>query len=128
MKKTDKYILIIVGVILFLSIVGIYGYRMFFSTAGTTAVITQNGKVINTIELDKVEKPYEFTINSQQGGYNTIYVDHGSIRVIDADCPDRLCIHTGTLSKTNDIAVCLPHGLFIEIKNGVESEIDSLAH
>lgn len=129
MKKADKYILISIFLLLFISTIGIYGYQKFSPNgAGTTAVITQNGKAIYTIELDKVKESYDFTIENEQGQYNTIYVEPGSIKISDANCPDKLCVQTGTLSKINDISVCLPHGLFVEIKDGVESEIDLLAH
>ncbi|EPS51047.1 hypothetical protein CFSAN002369_02594 [Clostridium botulinum CFSAN002369] len=32
-------------------------------------------------------------------GYNVIEIDKGSIRFIDADCPDKVCIKSGVLKN-----------------------------
>ena len=33
----------------------------------------------------------------------------------DADCPDKLCVKTGRISKTGETIVCLPHRVVVEI-------------
>lgn len=128
MKKADKYILLVVIILLVTSIVGVYLFKTVLSTPGATAIITQNGSVIHSIDLNKVNEPYEITVKAENNGFNTIYVEKGKIKFSQATCPDQLCVQTGFLSHINDIAVCLPHGLFIEIEGGSEGDIDSLSH
>ena len=36
--------------------------------------------------------------------------------MIQATCPDHLCIKQGTIDKKGSTIVCLPHHLIIEIK------------
>jgi len=47
---------------------------------------------------------------------------------MDANCPDKLCVKTGILSYIDDMTVCLPHGLFVEMQEGEAGEIDGLSY
>ena len=42
----------------------------------------------------------------------------------EANCPDKLCIHQGKISKNGETIVCLPHGLIVEIKSDDNPELD----
>lgn len=128
MKKADKYILFGVIILLALSSISVYIFKIFLSKPGATAIITQNGSVIHRIDLSEVNNPYEITIESDNNGYNTIYVEKYKIKFSQSNCPDQLCVKTGFLSNISDIAVCLPHGIFIEIEGEAEGDIDILAH
>ena len=128
MKKADKYILFGVIILLGISIVSVYIFKTFLSKPGATAIITQNGSVIHRINLNQVADPYEIAIESDNNGYNTIHVEKYKIKFSQANCPDQLCVKTGFLSNISDIAVCLPHGVFIEIEGDAEGDIDILAH
>lgn len=128
MKKADKYILLGITLLLAVSILGVYLFKTHFSKPGTVAVITQNGTLLHQIDLNNVDTTYEFTVSAGDYQYNIIYVEKNQIRVMNANCPDKLCVKSGILSHTEDIAVCLPHGLFIEIKEGQAGEIDSLSY
>ena len=128
MKKADKYILIGVLFILILSTFSVYIFKTYFSRPGAIAVVTQNGVPIHRIDLSLVETPYEIVVPADDGSYNTLAIQNNQIQIIDADCPDKVCIKTGPLSHTGDISVCLPHGLMVEIQEGQPREIDSLSH
>lgn len=127
-KKADKYILLGITLFLTVSILGVYLFKTHFSRPGAIAIITQNGTLLHKIDLNNVDIPYEFVVLADEHHYNTIYVEKNQIRVMDANCPDKLCVKSGILSHTGDIAVCLPHGLFIEILEGEAGEIDSLSY
>lgn len=59
----------------------------------------------------------QFTITTNLG-YNTIEINKGSISVVDSDCRDKICIHTGKINFTTDtdMIVCAPHRLCIYIR------------
>ena len=84
------------------------------------AEIRQAGNVIERIALtghiDATEFTITYTVNGQEK-HNRIRVEKESIAVTDADCPDKICVHTGTISKPGEIIACLPHKLIIEIKS-----------
>lgn len=79
------------------------------------AHITVNGRVERVIELTK-ERHEEFDITTTRGT-NSIRIEHGEASVHSADCPDKLCVNSGSISKSGEIIACLPHKLLIEIKN-----------
>lgn len=124
MKKGDK----IVGIILLVVVILTFGataiYKNSIKGSENIAVIKRDGKVLRTIDLNKVVKPEEFTLKTDNGHYNTIAVKHNSIRVKDADCPNKLCVKSGWISNPGEIIVCLPFKLIINIEAASNKDID----
>ena len=121
MKKASTWIIIFSALIL-LSLVYIF-------ISGTAqekiAVIKSDGKTVKTINLENTDSPYTFEISGQNGS-NTIYVENGRISVINADCPDKLCVRRGAVSSPAVPIVCLPNKLVITIKTNSASEPDAV--
>lgn len=88
--------------------------------------IVQNSEVIEIIDLSDVQESYEFIVEDKSGGANTIRVENGKIAVIDANCPDKICVKQGFISDGTIPIVCLPHKLTLSIteKSG---EYDAIA-
>ena len=95
-------------------------------TEGGTARIYQDGVLLDTIDLSVVEEGYTLTVDDPDGGYNVIQVEPGRIRVLEADCPDQICVRQGWISTSAAPVVCLPHALVIEITGG-ETDVDAVA-
>lgn len=85
---------------------------------GQVARITLNGKVVQEIDLSRVEQPYTLTLEGPGGFSNTITVEKGQICVSKAGCPDQICVHQGYISDGTTPIVCLPNRLIIEITGG----------
>lgn len=81
---------------------------------GHVASIYVDGELRERIDLDAVVIPYDFVVETQWG-YNKIHVEHGSIAVIEADCPDQICVHQGAIETGAVPIICMPHRLVIEI-------------
>ncbi|MDE5952038.1 MAG: NusG domain II-containing protein, partial [Acetatifactor sp.] len=63
------------------------------------------------------------------GGYNVIEVSPGSIAIIEADCPDKLCVLQGPIADSLLPITCLPHRLVIELKpSGDDAAPDAVAY
>lgn len=89
----------------------------------TWVEITQDGKVLYTIDLASYddEQTQTIRIDSPDGGYNIIEIGEGNtIRISEADCPDKTCVKTGALSDGVPI-VCLPHRLIIKFTDEPEN-------
>ena len=84
-----------------------------------TAQILSDGQIVRTVSLSKDQ---EFTIETENGGYNVITVQDGKIAVTEASCPDHYCMHRGFCSGGTDI-VCLPNKLVIRFLQ--QQEIDA---
>ena len=35
--------------------------------------------------------------------------------LVDADCPDKLCVHQGKIDKTGEVITCLPNKLTVTV-------------
>ena len=77
------------------------------------AEIKLNGKVIRQIDLSKDDT---FVIASESGT-NIVKVEDGKITIIEADCPDKVCVKTGAISNAGDVIACVPHKILILIRN-----------
>lgn len=82
-----------------------------------TAEIYQDGKRILSIPLDRVSETYTLDIRGKDGCVNRIEVRPGSIGVVYADCPDRLCVRQGFVSSPSVPVTCLPNRLVILLRS-----------
>lgn len=122
MKKGDKLVAIFIAVIILISGIGVYAYMSFSKGNSRIAEIKQDGKLIKTIDLNKVTEPIEIRI-PYGDNYNIVYAEKGRIRVTDADCPDKLCVESGWISEPGKNVICLPHRLIISIQ-GTSKDTD----
>ncbi len=81
---------------------------------GTVATISVDGEVIEKIDLSKVKESYEIEIDTEYG-HNVILVEPGAISVLEADCPDQICVKQGKMTGGGVPIVCMPHRVVIEI-------------
>ena len=80
------------------------------------ADIYQNGKLIQSITLSDVTKTYQFTITGENNASNEIEVRPGSIGIVAASCPDKLCVHQGFLTGSLLPITCLPNRVVIQVR------------
>ena len=112
MKKND---LILIGALLLLCGVGAVFFYARADGAPRHAVITQKDTLLYDIPLTGHTGTEDIRIADEDVG-NTIRIEGGTVAVIDADCPDHICVRTGAASKKGDVIACLPHKLLIEVK------------
>jgi len=80
-----------------------------------TAVISLDGTVKDKIALTGLSEP--ITFEYQNLGYrNIVRAENGRIRVEAADCPDKVCLNTGWISRPGQSIICLPAHLVIRIE------------
>lgn len=128
MKRRTLIFIIIIGVILILAIGGIV-YVLNRPSSGHQAVIYQDGIAIQTIDLDAVDTTYTLTITGDDGAWNTVSVQPGSIAITEASCPDKVCVRMGYIHNDSLPITCMPNHLVIRIE-GTQNEtaLDALAH
>ena len=60
---------------------------------GTQVNIVQDGKVLFNIDLVSAENQ---TLEIEyEGRINTVQIENGRIRMLNAECPDQTCVHMG---------------------------------
>jgi hypothetical protein len=108
--KNRFWIIVIAAIFIAAAVIAVLQYTQ--KAPGQYAEIYQDGVLLQTVDLSKDS---EFTISNNAGGYNTILVKDGAISVIEANCPDKYCIHQGAISGGAQPIVCLPNKLVIKI-------------
>ncbi len=90
------------------------------------ARIYQDGVLIQSIPLSTVEDTYTFTVVGENGCRNEIEVRPGSIGILSADCPDKLCVNQGFINTSILPITCLPNHLVIQLQEASADEGDSV--
>lgn len=83
---------------------------------GLIADIYQSGELIASIPLNEVRETYRFTVTGDEGHVNEIEIRPGSIGIISADCPDKLCVRQGFISDSRLPVTCLPNRVVIRLR------------
>lgn len=93
------------------------------------AEVYQDGVLLRRISLSEVKAPYQFTVKGKDGCENVIEVRPGSIAIVSASCPDKLCVHMGSRSDSLLPIVCLPNHLVIRLhRESDEEETDAITY
>jgi hypothetical protein len=109
-KKTAAILSAFLVLVLSVSLIAVLPSRR--KAENYVAEIYQNGELIRTLDLEK-DAPQIFTIEGDNHCENEIEVRQGSIAVISADCPDKLCVGQGFISDSRIPITCLPNRLVI---------------
>lgn len=100
--------------------VGIYC----FSENGSAITVTVDGQLYGTYTLSESR---EIPIEMDGGISNVIVIEDGAAYMKDADCPDKLCMRQGAISRDGQTIVCLPHKLVVEVIGGEKEAYDSIS-
>ena len=87
--------------------------RQLLRQEGTRAVVQAVGQA--DVEVD-LSEDQEFWVGGPETGRNLIRVEDGAVRVAQADCPDKICVHTGPIRQAGEIIACLPNGVIVYIQ------------
>ncbi|MBT9175725.1 MAG: hypothetical protein DDT20_00025 [Firmicutes bacterium] len=114
MTPLDKKILLF-AVVVALLIGAWVAYRRFAVEPGGLAIIEVNNREVQRVQLRPGETARRFTVRGTRGML-LIEVEGEYIRVVTADCPDKVCIGMGRKSRPGEVIVCLPNRVIIRIE------------
>ncbi len=60
------------------------------------------------------------------GGTNILVIENSKAYLTDANCPDKLCVHQGKISRTGEVITCLPNKLTVSVF-GAEESVDLIS-
>lgn len=120
LTKGDKILIVSIVILSILSLIYIKNFA--FTNEENYISIQVDGEEIKKVIFDKKLIGKTMPIETEFG-YNLIEIGDQKVRVIDADCPDKLDVKQGYISKSGEVIVCLPNKLVIEIK-GIGDDVD----
>jgi hypothetical protein len=56
--------------------------------------------------------------------YNTLVIKNGRADIIDAGCPDKLCVNMHSVAYAGETITCLPNKTVIKIEGGAPGGVD----
>lgn len=94
---------------------------------GSLAIIEVNGKEAKRIALGDGQPDRTFRIKGMSG-YNIVEVKDGRVRMLKADCRDRICLGVGWVEAPGRAIICLPHRVIVRVtgKRGGNGKVDTV--
>lgn len=127
LKKKTKNDFVLAGLLLMAALAFFLFQRFIFKEKGESVTITQDGTNIGQYSLQENKTiPLE-----SQNGYNLLVIEDGSARMMEADCPDKLCVKQRRISSAGESLICLPHKLIVTVdgnRQSKEPEVDSVTY
>lgn len=121
MKKQD---FILIFALLAVAVVAFFVINNVISKDGAKVQVLVYGEIFYEYNLDENG---EYSIETDMG-VNTLVIEDGNAYVSDANCPDKLCVNQGKISKSGQSVICLPHKLVVTIvdEEGETPEVDAV--
>ena len=120
MKKRDFILIGAVLVLAFLCWVVPRAAGFFAGEEASRGRITVGGEEYGTHSLSEDQI---IEINDT----NVCEIKDGEVNMIQADCPDQLCIHQGPIHIQGETIVCLPNRVVVEITgNDKDEQLDGV--
>ncbi len=109
-RKSDMLLCLLIAVIA----LGMFLFFRFQSAVGSNgeAVVTIDGVEYGrySLQKDRVEK-----ISLPNGAYNVLEIKDGEADIIEASCPDGICVAHQKISRSDQTIVCLPNKMVVFI-------------
>ena len=127
MTKWDKYLMFCIICISLFSIY--YTKNIAFNSDTVYVNIEIDGENYKKISLGPNTEGNIIKIETEYG-YNVIEIGKNRVRVIDANCHDKLDVKQGWISNPGEVIVCLPHRLVIELesKDIIDDDLDYISY
>lgn len=118
MKKMD-FILILTVVVL--AVGGLLLYSILGQKEAGRVVVEVDGEVYGEYELQENQ---EVLINET----NILIIENGVANMLEANCPDQICVKHVPISKNGETIVCLPNKVVVTIKEATAGELDAVVN
>lgn len=123
-KRLGKADLILLFVLLAAGIAAFFSVRLLTQKGGTQVKVLLRGELYGTYRLLEDQ-----SVSIRQNGVvtNVMQIQDGKASMIQADCPDKLCVHQKAIDKQGETIVCLPNQVVIEVEGALEAGLDSVS-
>ncbi|MCI7107856.1 MAG: NusG domain II-containing protein [Agathobacter sp.] len=114
-RRFGKNDWLFVGGLLVICVFVLIGFRLWNSREGSQVTITRDGVIYKVCSLSENQS---VDITDENGMVtNTLLIQNGKAKMIEADCRDQLCVHQKAISIQNENIVCLPNRVVVTVTN-----------
>lgn len=115
-KKIQIILMAVIALIFVASICTLLIIRFGGKNSGAVATIYVDGNIYREISLqDSGDEIILIESATHPGEYNKIEIKNHDIHMLEASCPDKLCVNQGFASNTRIPIVCLPNNVTITV-------------
>ncbi len=109
--------------ILLVIFAGLIGWAVMtnHSKKAAKAVIIVHSKVYKVVNLNE-DKTFKIEWNGKY--LMTVQIKDGAIRAKDSTCKNKICVHTGWISKDGQSIVCVPNRIIIYTEGAKPASYD----
>ena len=123
-KRFGKNDCFFIGALFLISLIILGGVRLLSGRPGTMVTISRDGEIVSTYSLSQDQT---IPIKNADGKVtNTLQIRDGKAKMLQADCPDGLCLHQRAISLENENIVCLPNRVVVTV-TGDDGGFDGFA-
>ncbi len=119
LRKKD---LVLIAVILCVAGLTVLIHRFVGGVGANRVTVKIEGAIEGTYSLSEDR---EIEIN---GGTNRLQIRNGEASMVQADCPDQLCVHQKPVSLNHESIICLPNKVVVEVESCVNREYDAVTN
>lgn len=110
-KKKNMADLWLIGACVIIGIGLLVSYAI-FARKGDTVIVKVEGIIVAEYAFSENG---EYRIETPDGGYNLLKIENNEAYLLEANCPDRLCVGMGKIRTSGQSIICLPHRVVIEV-------------
>lgn len=122
MKMVKKKDIVLVAVIFVTAFAAFLLHDLIGAAAAGSVTVKVGGEIEGVYSLGEDQ---EIEIN---GGTNILIIRNAKADMIEADCPDKLCVSQRAISKNGESIICLPNKVVVEVSSKENSEFDAVAN
>lgn len=112
---------ILIGVIVVIAALSFLMHQVLQGAGSGKVTVKVDGAIEGVYDLNDDQK---ITINDS----NVVVINNGKVNMIEADCPDQLCVKQRAISKNHESIICLPNKVVVEIQSSAESTMDAVTN
>lgn len=124
-NKPTKADIILIIFVLIISVLIIILSSVPNSGTATGFEIIVDGKLHSSYSFAELKNGEIIEINTEYG-YNKFLYENNGIKCIETDCKDKIELKAGMINKPNQVLVCLPHRLTVNITGN--KSIDAVSY
>lgn len=127
LKKKNRNDMVLIALLLAVTL-GLFVFQAFQGEKGSRVIIRQDGQILYELSLLENRTGKDALRLESDGGYNLLVIEDGKAYILEADCPDKLCVKQRAVSRQGESLICLPHRLVITVESEEESGIDAVTY